>query len=128
MLPGKQPQSFVWPVCRMKSNLFGSNGGSRSESQTRGLGDEEMEEQLERENENELEALREKVPMHYCSVSIILSKFHRWPQSSQLRLISKMKYERTIKFLMEWCASISPVSRFCFDIFMDLINRFVFFL
>jgi len=45
----------------MKSNLFGSNGGSRSESQTRGLGDEEMEEQLERENENELEALREKV-------------------------------------------------------------------
>lgn len=47
----------------MRSNLFGSTGPSKSGMRNRSEngGDEEMEDQLEKENEDELGILREKV-------------------------------------------------------------------
>lgn len=46
----------------MRSSLFGGTNSSRGGLQSRGGGfDEQTEEQLERENEDELESLRDKV-------------------------------------------------------------------
>ena len=52
---------IVIPFCSMRSSLFGANSRGGLQARGGGASDEQTEEQLERENEDELELLRDKV-------------------------------------------------------------------